>query len=36
MNIDEGQRMERGDGSQWYEFELGRKLLLIFLSYDDT
>ena len=36
INIDEGQRMEREDGSQWNELELGCNLLLIFLSDDAT
>jgi hypothetical protein len=36
INIDEGQRMEREDGSQWDKLELGCNLLLIFLSDDAT
>jgi len=34
VNIDGGQRMEREDGSQWYQFELGCDLLLIFFLND--
>ena len=36
MNIDEGQRMDREDGSQWDEFELSCNLLLIFSPDDAT
>jgi hypothetical protein len=35
-NVDEGQRMGREDGSQWDKLELGRNLLLIFLSDEAT
>jgi hypothetical protein len=36
MNIDGGQRLEREDGSLWDKLEIGRNLLLIFLSDDAT
>ena len=35
-NVDEGQRLGREDGSQWDKLELGRNLLLIFLSDEPT